>query len=757
MGNYCTHPIEYKCLNFKLNLHILDDQLLEIVIDDILNCQEYEPIYGRWDRPSLIQYRWTPIFSSSNNNHEPDYILINIYYPLNMSAESVIQCFYNEERYKGFIMAVSNELSIKCPANIPVKEICMSCYQRKCDKFRYGLNANAVHITVPYQYCSDCYNNVDNMDKFIFFIKQHYSDCSVKGKGMMQALIKWLKDEEYDFDAIVDDLDCNIGPNGYQPLQSNLYHLLVQYKEQHLFQLLYHSFVDVYNNIKHQRPAPKSKANVYHTNEELLKYEYNNNVKHQQAKPNIPETKPQPVHITRMTSEHKTDEELFKYEYNNNVQKVSFQFQLLLHEAVMKHMNPSLKIRLPELELIEEEILSLHHQRLGNKQLSILPDSFRLNKCSCDQPRRQQQKYKPWHKQLIKCCCQLFRNERVALITCYCNQLKREHKERNLKIYWSQDVNLQVHYFNFKDDPEIMNRIAKLVNNDIVSPYEWIEDRKLKDLKTSHFDAKDIMKRLMMKKHPNLKQKYPKKLKLEELVMDDQGKFIKKNGEYKYGKWGKAIQRVIKADCDSGFRQKRCKSNADDTEEIIFELLDVNGYSYKKEIELQKDPDYDNKKGTPDVVFINEPLEITINGKKMKIHWIDVKNFCFWITTKMRYKFWQQKDKYTKAYGTGMFILRLGYVENINVGDDVATVSLTWFKKNIVNIGNNEIKREEEQMSIIETKENDKWLYDDDDEQDERCIDYTKLLPAAYRDEYGAMYPMKEKAIRIKRDKYENY
>ena len=45
MGNYCTHPIDYKCIYFKVNLDILDDQLLEIVTDDILNCEEYQSIY----------------------------------------------------------------------------------------------------------------------------------------------------------------------------------------------------------------------------------------------------------------------------------------------------------------------------------------------------------------------------------------------------------------------------------------------------------------------------------------------------------------------------------------------------------------------------------------------------------------------------------------------------------------------------------------------------------------------------------------
>ena len=50
----------------------------------------------------------------------------------------------------------------------------------------------------------------------------------------------------------------------------------------------------------------------------------------------------------------------------------------------MKHTNPSLKMRPHELNLIEQEILSLHKKRFGNTKLEKLLNGFRLNKCRCD-------------------------------------------------------------------------------------------------------------------------------------------------------------------------------------------------------------------------------------------------------------------------------------------------------------------------------------------------------------------------------------
>ena len=75
--------------------------------------------------------------------------------------------------------------------------------------------------------------------------------------------------------------------------------------------------------------------------------------------------------------------------------------------------------------------------------------------------------------------------------------------------------------------------------------------------------------------------------------------------------------------CDAGLRQTRCISNIDNAEQDMTGLLDENGYKgkYKNKIELQKDPNYDIKEGIPDIVSLMN---------------ID----CFWITTKMRYKFW---------------------------------------------------------------------------------------------------------------------
>ena len=64
----------------------------------------------------------------------------------------------------------------------------------------------------------------------------------------IQSLLQWIREEEYDFDAILDDLDCNIEPNGFSPQQSNLYLFLEQHKQQEIFPTLYDHFIHVYNN-----------------------------------------------------------------------------------------------------------------------------------------------------------------------------------------------------------------------------------------------------------------------------------------------------------------------------------------------------------------------------------------------------------------------------------------------------------------------------------------------------------------------------
>ena len=69
---------------------------------------------------------------------------------------------------------------------------------------------------------------------------------------------------------------------------------------------------------------------------------------------------------------------------------------------------------------------------------------------------------------------------------------------------------------------------------------------------------------------------------------------------------------------------------------------------YKTEVEMQHDPTHDkNTSGTPEVAM-KEPLILNINGKEVKINWIDAKGYCMFITTTMRWKLWQQCSKYNR-------------------------------------------------------------------------------------------------------------
>eukprot|EP01084_Bolivina_argentea_P000766 1401_1 len=534
MGNYCTHPIQYKCLQFKVNLDIIDDPELKQTIDNILNCKEYEsiyePIYERYESvfhiSNPIQYRWVPIQSQS-------YILIYFYYQFcsNINIESIECCF--NKRFRHLVHPTFTEVNISCPVNIPITQLCMKCHVRKCETFRYGLKPDAVHISVTHHYCTDC-KRINNT---------HSDDIRTQVE---------IKSD----DAIVHNINININTSTHN---------------QHIY------------------------------------------------------TQP-------------------KYDGD----KVSFQFHLFTYQAIMKHINPSLKIRDFEVTSVMDEIEALHR-----KNSMVFIDKWKYKK---------------------------------GFINCRCNQLIRDHKDRILALEKNERVNDQIHHFNFNDDQIVMNKIISLIDAGKVSPDEWIKC--IPELKTSFFDANDIMMKLVQNEYPCTKKLNTRKF-FKNLKLDDTN-------------WNRAINNVQKRDCSSRYCRKNSNRFANTSEKILSKLLDENGYynRYRTERQLQQNRYYDNNDGTPDVLFnLGTPLILKINGETKTIYWIDFKNWCFWVTSNMRYHTWKQNNRYLfmgnkklKKVWPGMFVFRLGYVENISIGNDAVIVSWLWLQNNIPNIKKTSIK-----------------------------------------------------------------
>ena len=74
-----------------------------------------------------------------------------------------------------------------------------------------------------------------------------------------------------------------------------------------------------------------------------------------------------------------------------------FPLELIMYQAVMRTINPSLVIRDQERKLIEDEALAIHHTIFGGHQPYILSNSSHLH-------------------------------TRKGSINGFCNQLKREHR-----------------------------------------------------------------------------------------------------------------------------------------------------------------------------------------------------------------------------------------------------------------------------------------------------------------------------------------
>eukprot|EP00486_Rosalina_sp_Unknown_P015405 CAMPEP_0201594004 /NCGR_PEP_ID=MMETSP0190_2-20130828/191452_1 /ASSEMBLY_ACC=CAM_ASM_000263 /TAXON_ID=37353 /ORGANISM="Rosalina sp." /LENGTH=785 /DNA_ID=CAMNT_0048053447 /DNA_START=195 /DNA_END=2553 /DNA_ORIENTATION=- len=383
------------------------------------------------------------------------------------------------------------------------------------------------------------------------------------------------------------------------------------------------------------------------------------------------------------------------YAIKEDADKISFQFQLLMHQAFMKHINPSIRSK----EKLKHKVIKTIGKMAKDYGIfHVLPPVF--------QRSYEKMIYLVWN---IKTDPDI--KSAIGILNSHSNQLIRDHKARI--------INNQVKYINFDDHPEIMHRIISLINEGYKSADSWFwhlpegED----NLIESYFDLMDIMKQLI-----KYKFKY-------EMVIDRKFRVKKLPQEIKDNyNWYKAIKSAMILDCDSTYRLWRTKLNSSTAEKDVTFTLDNKGHENQTEDDQRNNPNHNVKDGTPDNLFtkplcitingnkqvtghenqteddqrnnpnhnvkdgtpdnlFTKPLCITINGnKQVTLYWIDVKYECCCITTEHRRKLREQTSRYIENYGFGALVFTNGYVEGLNIADGVICMSLTWLKQNIPNI-----------------------------------------------------------------------
>eukprot|EP01084_Bolivina_argentea_P056001 102552_1 len=79
----------------------------------------------------------------------------------------------------------------------------------------------------------------DGIDAFIEFVRSNNDHAS-----FVVHLKNWLKNEEYDSDSLLNDINCKIDGCGKQVQQSNLYLFLTDYRNEDLFEFVYEKYID---------------------------------------------------------------------------------------------------------------------------------------------------------------------------------------------------------------------------------------------------------------------------------------------------------------------------------------------------------------------------------------------------------------------------------------------------------------------------------------------------------------------------------
>eukprot|EP01084_Bolivina_argentea_P238116 400055_1 len=112
----------------------------------------------------------------------------------------------------------------------------LHCYLLHDDETLYRLKREDVDSggTLRFATSSNPLQFTDEIDEFIQFILQNNSDNT-----FIYSFIQWLKIEQYDWESILDDIDCK------QFHQSNIYLYLSKYKYQQLFDLICNKYFDV--------------------------------------------------------------------------------------------------------------------------------------------------------------------------------------------------------------------------------------------------------------------------------------------------------------------------------------------------------------------------------------------------------------------------------------------------------------------------------------------------------------------------------
>eukprot|EP01084_Bolivina_argentea_P007794 14625_1 len=86
----------------------------------------------------------------------------------------------------------------------------------------------------------------DEFDEFINFMWQN---MKVKDVKFITNFTEWLTAENYDWDSLFGDIDCETKQKGKQPNQSNVYLFLVRKKQTQLFDLFYQKYMVQHRNI----------------------------------------------------------------------------------------------------------------------------------------------------------------------------------------------------------------------------------------------------------------------------------------------------------------------------------------------------------------------------------------------------------------------------------------------------------------------------------------------------------------------------
>ena len=117
---------------------------------------------------------------------------------------------------------------------IDILESCLDslhCYLLHADDQLHRTYRNDKDQPLRFRSHEDPLQFTDDIDAFIEFIRQMTNDSK-----LVSRIMNWIYTEEYDWESLSNDIDCNIDTNTYQ---SNLYLFLLRHKKPELFKVLF--------------------------------------------------------------------------------------------------------------------------------------------------------------------------------------------------------------------------------------------------------------------------------------------------------------------------------------------------------------------------------------------------------------------------------------------------------------------------------------------------------------------------------------